>query len=860
MSCSFHPGAAQENSIQRGRELLLHGDYKEAAVVFGQLLQKNPNDAEAQLGLTRVLIETGDYSSADTKLRDWLKNGGSSELRNALGEILFATGRYSQAADEFAKAARDAKGPALLRATLGQARSLLAQGKRDDSEAILKQFHYSPSSQLSAEELALIARIFVLEEGYKEANERFQDAREVDAKCLDALVGQGKLLTDAYNFREAPGLFVDALKINPNSADAHVGLAEARRYEPGDSSTEEVSKALAVNPNHVAALVMQARMDLEGDKPERAADSIKRALAVNPNSAPALGVAASIAYLRDDKTELDSLTRRALAVNPAAGELFETLAHFAVNNRRYAEAVEFLKRAVELSPRLWTARTELGIELLRVGREGDGKAELERAFTGFPFNPWAKNSLDLLDSMHDYRDTVHGNFLIKCDPKESDALSGYASDLLEEAHKKLTAKYKFTPRSPITVELFNNHEDFAVRSLGLPGLGALGVCFGQVIAMDSPSAREAGHFNWGSALWHEFTHVITLQSSGYRTPRWFSEGLSVYEERRARPGWGDNWSLDKLKAITDGRFVKLADMEAAFTRPKTPDGVPLAYFQASLICDFIDERFGFDAILRILSLYKEGQKTPEVFEHALSMKLDDFDKQFTQYVRAKAGAYIEATSGGPSAARDASKDKLLSIVATKPNDYFARLKLGQVYKTEGDNEKSIEQLRRAIELFPYYAGEGNPYDLLAEIYEAKGRKAEAAAQLEALSRIDETGIDPLKRLARLRIDLGDKTGAVDALRAVFYIYPFDAALHKLAGDVYLDLGDSEAAIKEFNSAAALNPADPAQAHYDLARAFVAAGKTDQARRAVLKALEIAPGFEKAQELLLTLKRGGSPRL
>jgi hypothetical protein len=58
--------------------------------------------------------------------------------------------------------------------------------------------------------------------------------------------------------------------------------------------------------------------------------------------------------------------------------------------------------------------------------------------------------------------------------------------------------------------MFPDHEDFAVRTLGMPGLGALGVCFGRGVVMDSPSARAKGTFNWGSTLWHEFTHVITL--------------------------------------------------------------------------------------------------------------------------------------------------------------------------------------------------------------------------------------------------------------------------------------------------------------------------------------------------------------
>ena len=60
---------------------------------------------------------------------------------------------------------------------------------------------------------------------------------------------------------------------------------------------------------------------------------------------------------------------------------------------------------------------------------------------------------------------------------------------------------------PVQVEVYPDHEDFAVRTLGMPGLGALGVTFGEVVAMDSPSGRKPGDFNWASTLWHEMSHV-----------------------------------------------------------------------------------------------------------------------------------------------------------------------------------------------------------------------------------------------------------------------------------------------------------------------------------------------------------------
>ena len=126
----------------------------------------------------------------------------------------------------------------------------------------------------------------------------------------------------------------------------------------------------------------------------------------------------------------------------------------------------------------------------------------------------------------------------------------YAIPLAHDALKTLSAKYQFTPKGPILIEMFPNHDDFAVRTLGLPGMiGALGACFGRVVTMDSPKARDPGTFSWQATLWHELAHVITLQMSNQRVPRWLTEGISVYEEGKARPEWGRDMEVPFAMAL-----------------------------------------------------------------------------------------------------------------------------------------------------------------------------------------------------------------------------------------------------------------------------------------------------------------------
>ena len=94
--------------------------------------------------------------------------------------------------------------------------------------------------------------------------------------------------------------------------------------------------------------------------------------------------------------------------------------------------------------------------------------------------------------------------------------------------------------------------------------------------------------------------------------------------------------------------------------------------------------------------------------------------------------------------------------------------------------------------------------------------------------------------------------ALEALRLTFYVDPFNYAQHTLAGELSLEAKDYAAALLEFQTALALQPPNVAEANYNVANAYHALGKRSEAKRSVLRALEAAPRYEKAQELLLRI--------
>lgn len=832
---------------------LKRGNYDAAIALF----RAQPGDEKAQAGTMRAYFETGRYQEAEALASKALtKNRVAPSLRYELGEVYAETGRYREAMIEYERAAREfgeANKVAALRSDLRRGETLALVGRGDEAQPLWRGIvtYYERVQPTDAEPLTIAAAALAHLEQYRDASDLYLEAIEADTTHVEAHLGGGALFTEKYNYAEAAEFYRDALNVNSHSAAAYVGVARNKKLEGGPEMEAALAEALKINPRSVAAHTLRATALMEMGRYADAATAIGEAQKTNPNSSAAHALRAALFYL--ENKDYNPPVQAALLINPRDGELYDTLAHFATITRRYHQAVLFAQKAVELSPRLWRAHLSLGMALMRTGRVAEGRAAIETSFAGDAFNLWAKNTLDLLDSMKDYKETREGNFLIISDAREGDVLTPYASALLKDAAAKLHERYRFTPQGPIRIELFANHEDFAVRALGLPGLGALGVCFGQVVALDSPTARPVGEFNWGSTLWHEYVHVITLQMTDYRIPRWFSEGLSVYEERRARPGWGDEWNQMVLAAFDANRWFKIADLDAGFQQPRTPMDVPLAYFEASQVCEFVVERYGFDAILQMLARYRDKATTADVLRQVLKLSEEEFDQQFQEFVRGKAAPYLSAlkTAGDSSDYDELSKPQLLAMLKERES-FWLHLRAGRMFAAENNEKQAARHFERALQLFPFQIGRDNPYERLAATYEKSGDASGAARAREALIKLDETNFTALRLLADHWEKTGDTKRALEVLELAFYISPFDPALHARAGEIYLKGGEAAKATDEFRVALKLEPPNVAEAQYNLARALSAAGRTAEARRAVLIALEEAPSFNSAQELLLKI--------
>jgi tetratricopeptide (TPR) repeat protein len=836
------------------------GRYDDAVNLFGRMVRQDASSKDAARGLVSALIAIGAYDDALEAAGRFVRaNDNSAELANSLGEVLYVIGDREGAERAFQRASATASDSLTARFNLA-----VLHYERGEVELAFDEFQsfigvYNRSAGLSSHDLTTVAnavrRLGARDPDLsRDALRAYDEAIAADPGNLEPRVLVAELFLERYAGTDAVEAFDDVLQLNPNHPRALLGMAKTALFNGEPNALELATQSLEVNENYVPARVFLATRYLQVENYDRAIDEVEKALEVNANSLEALSVLAAARYLSGDERGFGESRQRVLALNPRFGGFYTTMAEVSARNRLYEQAARFARLATEIDSLSWRGYALLGMNELRNGRMRDGRANLERAFAGDPYDVWTKNTLDLLDTLDLYPETTTRRFKLFIDGTESELLSLYLSGIAEEAYDRLSQKYGYEPPTPIRVEVFPDEVDFSVRTVGLVGLRALGVSFGPVVAIISPSAKGEGYFNWGSTLWHELSHTFHMGVSEFKVPRWFTEGLSVLEERRARPGWGDDANPGFLAAYLQGRLLDVSELNNGFTRPAYPEQLGYSYYQASLVCELIERDYGFGALVEFLQGYGAAYSSAELFRSVLGTDLEQFNETFDTYMRERFAtplAALRVQVEGDSVVRP-SRDRLLERARSDSNDYLAQLGAGTLLAREGDQDGALAHLERAKSLFPEYAGEGSPHWYLAQIYEGRGEPKRAVSELLALTSIDERHYAARIELADLLLELGDRDGAERALEELHYIHPMNIDLHVRLAELLVESQRWPEAIRERQAVLALNPVDRADALYQLAKTHFDSGDLENARRCVIRALEGAPNYQEAQELLLEI--------
>ena len=861
-------------------------------------------------------LRAGRYEEAERHYRETLNGAGveRSGARRGLAEILRLTGRYRDAIrvldDGPAEEAEDTAvllARARIHLEIGEAEaartSLLrvadlvpsrTDSRRVEAESLLGQlelrlgerasglerldrviaaYNEAPAAALDARALAAVgqaaARLGHRSAGlFRDALRVFDEAAALDpADPLPRLLA-GELLLDKYNTAEARESFESVLRDNPRHPRALLGAArtrEGQRMPGAPAGLEErdpLEEALAVNPRHPPARAFAIHRLLEQEQGDEAGRLARLAAEELPDSPEILAALGAVYFLSGESGALAALEDRFHAVRAGDSLLEISLATAAERRRLYRQAVERARAALRRDPLSAAAARLLGLNLLRLGHMEEGRGTLEDAFSRDPFDALAKNTLDLLDQLENFEVVSSPPFEFVLPPAEAALLAPYVEEIAREALGSFRERYGFEPVGTVRIEVYDRSADFSVRTVGITGIGAHGVCFGEVIALESPSAREVGSYHWASTLWHELAHAISMGMTENRVPRWFTEGLSLLEERRR---FGDGAGLVFYRALRDGRLLDLPDLNDGFVRPDWPGQIAVSYFHASLVVETIEADYGFAAIRDMLEGFRQGRSSSEVIRERLGVSPEELDASVDAVIEARFGAAARGLGdplpapgfgGPPDPTGGGVPEALMERAAAEPDDFVHQLRAGIALFEAGRDEEAAPRLRRASEIAPEYGGADGPHRFLSRIFE-RAAKPEAArsALFRHLSRAP-AAYDAWLRLAELRTAADDPEGAADALVAAIEAYPMFAEPHERLAAIAGAEGASGLEVRERLAVLATGPSDRAEALHALALAHFRAGEHRAARRRVLEALEIAPTFDAALRLLLDLRRQG----
>jgi len=650
---------------------------------------------------------------------------------------------------------------------------LIARGREAEAEPLLDELSgaFNAGRLNSASGLYALGRGMALLGSFKDANHAFELAYEKDSQFVPGIVDWGELLLSKYNTSDAKKTFQDALEVNDRHPGALVGMAEVvmetQNYYA--RARELLRRAEAEHPSSPNLLLARAELSVYDGEWDDALEYVRDLLERRPKHLEALAHRAAVHYLQDDREAFRRVKQRALELNPSYAEVYTRAAEFAVLVHRYAEGVELNRRARELDGDHPEALMGLGIGLSRLGKIDRATEVLRKAFDVDPYNVRVYNMLQFFDeTLPDYDVYRHDRFLFRAHQSESEVLDRIVSPLVSEALEVYREKYDFEPAEQLSVEVYRKPETFGVRTVGLPNISPHGVSFGPVVATRSPSE---GDFNWRQVVWHEMAHVFHIQESGYRVPRWFTEGLAEYETNVRQPSWIRHHERRIAAALRDGDLPSIVDLDRRFSQAQSYQDILEAYHLSSLVIHFIVDEWGFEKVAEMVSAFGAKVRTAPVLRETLDVSIEEFDDELRAWLRERLGEFDRQLLISLRGLDPPRKLEETTPEARRDGWYHARRAVGLMRR--GSSEEAAGAMERALEMG---SGDVRVQYAATALYASRGRTEKA---YEHGLKVLDAGRDDylhrvrLGRLARIREDL--EAARVHLQAAVqLYLDGFDA--------------------------------------------------------------------------------------
>jgi Flp pilus assembly protein TadD len=845
-ACGY--AAAADPAAARTR--WLHGNTAEARSLYEAL----PDGPEKAIGLSRTWESDGEYDKAAAVIDAALKaSPDDPDLLARRAELLYLRGQIA-AALKAADAAVAKKDDQFL-ARWVRANAYRDTGELQKADTEFRWFvrTYTARDRAGKPIKDADALLLVAQAGAENArwhnlsdqfrfilNEVYGDALKADKDLWPAEYQAGMLLLEKYNRGEAKAAFDKALTINPRAAEALVGKGRAALQQLELKDAEEfASKALVINPRLPAALRLIADVHFDSGENEAALQRLEEAKAVNPADESTLGRVAACMFVMKRQADFDALCAAVEKQNPKAGRFYFELAERLDDRRLFTEAEKFYRKAVALWPQLPGVKNSLGLLAMRMGQEDDARKVLAEAFAADKFNVRVSNSIRVLRHLEKYDSIKTAHFLLRFDPKTDAVLARYMADELEAVYAGLAKQFDYQPPGPILIELFNTHDMFSGRVIGIPDLHTIGASTGRIVAMASPKAKGVFKpFNWGRVVRHELVHIFNLEQTNFQVPHWLTEGLAVRNEGFPRP---PSWGQILAGRVAKDDLLDLSTINLGFMRPRSPEEWTLAYAQSQLYVEYLTKTYGDKCVAGLLAAYRDGQDTATAIRGVCHVEVPALERGYKAYVREIVG---KATGKPPE--KSLTLAQLQAAVEKDPDDADLSARLAEQYWKRRRAKDARVLVEQVLKEHPKH---GLALYVKAQLLLGAGEDETAQKLLEDAAAADPPEPKVLKALGKVYYDASQWDKAEAVYERGRKAEPFESSWLEDLARVAKQSGDTAKRIAVLSELAPLD-ADDLDQRRELAELLAEEKRWPEVERWSREALEIDVNDAKARELYL----------
>ncbi|MGN6102370.1 MAG: tetratricopeptide repeat protein, partial [Devosia sp.] len=360
-------------TLRRALEAHRRGEFRQAALLYQQILAVNANHPEAIHGLGMALFQLGQPESAEPRLRRAIELAPkSSVFHGNLGAVLLALDRPAEALESYRKALRLEPEIAPLHA--GLAAALLTLGREEESaQSARRALRLKPDLALGHAQL-------------------------------------GRALAAANRTAEGLASLDRALALDPAFVEAHIWRADVlHRLGDAEAALAGYRAAARLKPGHAAAHLGIAQTLLALGRFEGAADNFRAAIYTRPSATAYAGLARALRALGQAEAAVEpfDMAHRLAPADAAVAE--ERVALYAELGRdlqpdaaapakltRLEEEEARARMAVKVTPGNHVALGNLGNTLVGLGRLHEAREVYRQALAAKPDYFWVWSELIFL--------------------------------------------------------------------------------------------------------------------------------------------------------------------------------------------------------------------------------------------------------------------------------------------------------------------------------------------------------------------------------------------------------------------------------------------------------------------------------